>query len=443
MQTNNTTRFEWRKQSKLCTWPNGSKPESIARCTFLNNTLFVSDSDTASGLRAVQHAIATEQEFCVHASDYIPAAAYPDVGKQNHSSSAHAYLQCMSSGSNGRPKCVRRTHASWLASFQITKTLAKVTDSDSYAILGKLSHSLTLYAALEAANLGADIHVLSELRPDHQLDALATLASSILYATPTQLRLLCKHACKNDKPEFNLRYIFCGGGKLDAHTARLISALFPSAITLEFYGATETSFISISDSTTPAGSVGKVYPGVEIHIQQAQPDSQNNVGQIYVESPYLFEEYVQGSTSHASAQWQNKFLSVGEFGYLDANGYLFLAGRESRRINIADQLVYPEEIELVLNEHPAVITGVVVPVPNDQRGHVLVAIVEAGLPLAADPKTRREILSYVRKRVGNLKAPRQLMMTDHLPLLASGKPDIRAVEKIVEKTFTEKNLRAL
>jgi len=398
--------------------PNRRKAQQ-ANPTVLNGIHYIVDVNCESTLLCLRRAVTHRQSFCVHPPQYKPES-------DDHQIEHAASFQCLSSGTSGVPKRIRRTHRSWIASFSINAQLASITSADSYAIIGKLTHSLSLYAALEAAYLGADLHTLADLRPDRQLKAIASLQSSILYATPTQLRLLCKHATAIDRSKLSIRHIFCGGGKLDRSTELCVRELFQRATVQEFYGATETSFISISDNHTPAGSVGKPYPGVTIAIGETpkRPDGYNAlaIGEIWVSSPYLFQSYAD---QHAvAARWQDDYVSVGELGYFDNNGYLFLTGRRSRRINIADTVVYPEEVETALLEHQAVSLCAVIPVQDDQRGCVLVAVVEA----PGSVRLKQKLLSYLRQCVGPLKAPRDIVFVPTMPLLASGKPDLYALE---------------
>jgi len=412
---------------------------------------FINDVNCVSTLRAIQHVIGTAVEFCVHHDTHEDdktietwhhtQTTHPTQEKpESRDNQSEAYLQCMSSGSNGRPKRIRRTHASWINSFQITAQTAQISTNDSYAIIGKLSHSLALYAALEAVWIGADVHALADIRPDKQFAALASLKSSVLYATPTQLRLMCNSATKTMHTNSSVKHIFCGGGKLDHHTTTLLTNHFPHACVKEFFGASETSFITISDQHTPIGSVGKPYPGVQLKIESIDSDSSisnenlnddkptQSIGEIWVKSAYLFEAYATGDEH--DTRWHNGYLSIGEMGYVDSDANLFLTGRRSRMINIADNIVFPEQIENRLNQHESVRCCVVIPKPDVKRGVVLVAIVEA----QEDEQLRAQLLRLNRAEFGTLKAPRSIIFVEKLPMLASGKPDIKTIERQFEFT---------
>ncbi|MFD1809412.1 AMP-binding protein [Gemmobacter lanyuensis] len=218
------------------------------------------------------------------------------------------------------------------------------------AVLGQLVHSLALYGAVEALHLGATLHLLDGVRPDRQARALAERRIALVYATPAQMRALV--AAGVDWPD--LRQVIIGGAKLDPALRAELQTRSPAQV-VEFYGAAETSFISLSDAATPPDSVGRPYPGVEIEDRD---------GLLWVRSPYLAQGY---AGVPGSALWQDGWVCPGEIGHL-AEGYLYLTGRAGRRVKIADQTVQPEEIEALILSLPGVQAAAVLPQPDARRG---------------------------------------------------------------------------
>ncbi len=380
---------------------------------------FIPEGDPGSAVDHTFEAIRAGAEFCV-------TGRLPDtLADQPNPAQTVPRFQCMSSGTTGQPRRIRRSQASWIASFGINAGMFDLTDADRYGVLGQLGHSLTLYAVMEAAHLGADVHGVHGMRPDHALAALKAQGITVLYATPTQLRQLL--AAGDGRTELScLRLVLCGGGKLDAATRAGLAGLCPGAAVHEFYGASETSFITLSGPETPAGSVGRAYPGVEIHIRDPQGVATSETGEVWVKSPYLFTAYASGPAG--DTRWRDGFLSVGEMGHLDPKGHLFLAGRKGRMVTIADQNVFPEEVEQTLLADPAVGQCVVLPRADDRRGHVLIAVV-AGEGTEA---LRQHLLHSCRRALAPLKAPREVYFMPDFPLLASGKPDIQAITAHVD-----------
>lgn len=329
-------------------------------------------------------------------------------------------IHCETSGSTGNPKIIRRSHRSWIDSFEVNRRLFDFGEQDTFAVFGSLAHSLTLYGVLEAAHIGADICTMANVRPDRQRAQLERLKASVLYLTPTQLGHLCESRSSH-APLGAVRQILFGGGRPAPSLLGNASLLFPNANIVQFYGASETSFIAISDKTTPHGSVGRAYPGVEISIRGANGEPCDGAGEIWVKSPYLFDGYAQGQSNET--KWKDGFVSVGELGRLDTQGNLFVDGRRSRMVTIADQNAFPEEVETFLATLMDARQITVVAQFDAVRGNRLVAVVEG----EADQYDVEGILRRCRQSLGPLTAPRALHFINDLPMLPAGKPDLVAI----------------
>lgn len=316
-------------------------------------------------------------------------------------------FETLTGGSSGAPRRIRRTQASWIASFAVNAQLFGIGPGTRVAILGRLVHSLSQYGAIEALHLGAELHLLAELRPDRQRRALAARKVGVVYATPAQLRLLVE----GGGPELpDLAQVLVGGSKLDAGLRAALAAMAPAAVVREFYGAAEASFVTLAGPDTPEGSVGMPYPEVELAVE---------AGEIWVKSPYLFEGY---PSDPGSARWQDGWLSVGEIGEL-RDGHVYLLGRTGRMLKVADQAVYPEEIEGFLLAQQGVIRAAVLPRPDALRGLHLVAV------LSGDQGQAAAVLGALRARFGPLKSPKTLIWRKDWPMLASGKTDLVRLAK--------------
>ena len=317
----------------------------------------------------------------------------------------------LTGGTSGTPKVIARSQASWIDSFHANATNFNYTTNDSIAVLGGLGHSLALYGILEGLHLGLNVHALSPLRPPAQASHLLKHKCSILYATPTQLRLL---PAQNLLPD--VRLILCGGGALNPATQQHIATLFPNATLHVFYGAAETSFITLGDTATPQGSVGHAYRNVKIDIRS--PDAAG-IGTVWVNSPYLFDSYLQGNSPYTKRQ--GDWVTVGEHGHLNDAGYLFLRGRAGRAVNIADQTVHLDSLEAEIAAIAGVTACVLLARPDPLRGHHLIAVIEG----AEKSHLRHAIKDHCKQH--NLHNPREIKFLDLLPQLPSGKPDLQRI----------------
>lgn len=315
------------------------------------------------------------------------------------------HLLVRTSGSSGKAKVIKRSAASWIASFETNRTLFDLTSSDVYAVLGGFETSLSLYAVSEGLHLGADILALGGQSMASQKMALAKFVATVLYATPTQLRILARG---HSEVIASVRLILCGGGRLDAATRDLATKLFPNATFYEFFGAAETSFITLSDVTTPTGSVGRAYPHVEMELRE---------GELWVKSPYLFDGYAEGNSN--DTRWEDGFLSIGEMGHIE-DGYLFLQGRKSRMVTVADTNIFPEDIEAVLATGANGRLVAAIPVEDAMRGNTIIAVIEGEM----DAQLTQALVGACQQNLGALAQPKRIMFHRDFPVLGSGKPDL-------------------
>lgn len=334
------------------------------------------------------------------------------IGGEGALEAGEGEFETLTGGSLGKPRRVIRSQQSWCASFAVNAGLFGIGPGTRVAVLGQLVHSLALYGAVEGLHLGARVFLLEGMRPDRQAASLAANRIGVLYATPAQLRQVV--AVAPALPD--LRHVIIGGAKLDPALHSAVQAIAPGAQVHEFYGASETSFITLSGPKTALHSVGNAYPGVSLRCDET--------GLVWVRSPYLFRGYAGGDAG--SARWQGGWLTVGEMGELTADG-LILKGRAGRMVTIADRNVFPEEIEAFLMAQPGVARAAVLPVADALRGNVLVAFVQG------DEGEDAAILAALRRELGPTVAPKRLIWRPEWPTLASGKTDLAALQREVPK----------
>ena len=309
-------------------------------------------------------------------------------------------FETLTGGTTGAPRRVRRSHASWIASFRVDARRFGIGPGVAVAVPGRLVHSLPLYGAIGALHLGADLHLLDGLRPDRQRAALAARGTAVLWATPAHLALILAGGGPGLP---GLRHVLLGGGAPARALRDRLAALAPGARVTVFYGAAETSFIAMTEDGAPEGSVGRPYPGVALALDAD--------GGIRVRGPYLAD-----SAARDAEGW----VRPGDRGRL-RDGWLFLDGRADRMVRVADQPVWPDAVEAVLLAQPGVTGAAVVPRPDPARGHVLEAV------LTGDPAAEQAVMAALRAAFGPLAAPRRLHWRAALPLTPAGKVDLAAL----------------
>lgn len=332
------------------------------------------------------------------------------------------------SGSTGTPKGYTRSHQSWTTSFRAC--LEEFGPHASSCILapGRDSHSLFLFGMMLGLWSGAGIVVQERFSAAAVLDTLRRGFTPCLVAVPSQLMLMVEVARhRGSAPIEAVRLILISGSRwIRARTAEL-RALFPCARIIEFYGASETSFIAWidTDEATPAPVVGRPFKNVEVQIREIQAGE--GAGLIYVRSPMVFMDYVGGAADSTAAIWDGDWLSVRDLGYLDEQGRLCLAGRQNRMLVTQGKNLFPEELESVLQTHPAIVSASVQGVDDSLRGLQVVVLLELRQDPAEKPPTSRQLATWCRQCLEAYKSPRRFYVCQDWCLTPSGKTDHRAL----------------
>lgn len=334
-------------------------------------------------------------------------------------------------GTTGPAKKILRLQSTWTNSFLINRRIWSITSRDNFGILGDLTYSISLYGLLEGLYLGTNVTLLGEWLPKSQLEEIATRKISILYATPIQLQLLIRaFEIHKLKPITTLRKIVVGGSKLTPNQGLTLKKLFPKGEIIEFYGTAETSFITITNTNSPQGSVGQVYEGVEVRVinDLGEPLPNGEIGNIEVASPYIFKGYIDNGTLNPI---QSDYFQTGERGFLDKNGYLFLKGRRDRMISIHDVNVHPEEVENFLTTIKGIEAAYVYSTCDRFETNHL----HACLFVNSFKPDINQVSSMCRRELGFNLTPRSYRLIDEKPpLLASGKLNFAAIQRMLETT---------
>ncbi len=316
-------------------------------------------------------------------------------------------FETLTSGSSGAPRRILRTMASWTASFAVNAGLFGIGRGMRVAVLGGLEQSLSLYGAVEALHMGAELQVLGGMTPRLQMAALVGVDA--VWASPAQLRLLL--TAGGDLQ--GLSWVIVGGSKLDDGLRAAILARGVGQV-CEFYGAAEASFVTMARAATPSGSVGAPYPGVELAVR---------AGEVWLRSPYVFLRYA--GADQGTARWQDGWLCVEEMGRI-SGGQLYLSGRAGRMVTVADQNVFPESIEAAMQAMAGVRDVAVLPRRDGLRGVQMVAF------CLGDAARADAVAAAVRAQFGPLVAPRRIEWRTDWPRLPSGKTDLTALQAEVD-----------
>jgi acyl-CoA synthetase (AMP-forming)/AMP-acid ligase II len=355
-------------------------------------------------------------------------AAAPDVEPPGISSTDVAFYQGYTSGTTGFPKGCVQTHRAFVDHHWRCHDAFGSGYPDVMLIPGPLFHEAPALFSLEHLMFGGTVVVLPVFTPDALLDAVVEHSCTLVgFAVPVMLARVCD--LLEAEPErwdvSGLRSIVVAGAPLLEDTLQATLRLFPNAMLREFYGGTELGVVtSIDHRECPERGRTAGVPLRGISMLILGPDGEiappGEVGEVFA-SPVMMAGYHgrPDATAEAVRTFDGvSWISLGDLGYVDKDGYLYLVDRKKHMIISGGENVYPVEIENVLAEHPAIADIAVIGLPDQRWGEKVTAVVVAA---PGRSLTQEELDAYCRERLAGYKIPKHLVVLDDLPRTPSGK----------------------
>jgi bile acid-coenzyme A ligase len=316
-----------------------------------------------------------------------------------------------SGGSTGRPKLIDAGGEGRVPADLLAMAMGN-EPTDTQLIPVPLSHNTGFTSAAIALLTGQHLVLLPRFDPEHFLRLVSDYKVTYLTTVPTIMhRLLPVYHANPDAYDLSsLRRLWHVAAVCPPNIKEAwIDLLGPDAV-WELYGGTELqalTFISGSEWLTHRGSVGRVVAGqMKVLDDDGNECPPGVLGEIYMRPPEggaPTYRYI-GSTAKSRDGWD----SLGDLGWFDAEGYLYLADRRVDMFTVGGRNVYPAEIENALAEHPAVLSCLVVGVPHEDLGQVPHALVHTdGAVLGED-----EVAEFVAQRLSDYKVPRSVEFVD-------------------------------
>lgn len=192
----------------------------------------------------------------------------------------------------------------------------------------------------------------------------------------------------------------------------------------EYYAGSEgvgSTHITAEEWLRKPGSVGKS-AGPPLHIldEGGEELASGGIGTIYFEDAPRFHYHNSPEKTDAAFSPEG-WGTLGDVGYLDDEGYLFLTDRKANMIISGGVNIYPQEAENTLLNHPAVLDAAVFGVPNEDFGEEVKAVVQPIPGLESGPALETELIEYCRSRIATIKCPRSIDFQNELPRLPNGK----------------------
>lgn len=331
------------------------------------------------------------------------------------------------SGTTGRPKGVVRELIPGTA--EGLAALARMRGGAHTALVtGPLYHAAPLAINLQPPiAAGCTVVLVDRFDAEETLRLIERHKVSHVHMVPTMFhRLLALPAEVRGRYDVSsLRYVVHGAAPCPVHVKQaMIDWLGP--IVHEYYAATEGGTVSISAAEwlEKPGSVGKpAAQAVEIRDPDGQPCGPGETGTVFFERPEAgsFEYFKDPAKTATTYDGSGRWFTLGDQGYLDGDGYLFLTGRTAEVIISGGVNIYPAEVDAVLLMHDAVADAAAVGVPHDEWGEEVKAVVELRPGRDPSDELAQDLIAFCRDRLAHFKCPRSVDFVGELPRSPAGK----------------------
>jgi long-chain acyl-CoA synthetase len=329
------------------------------------------------------------------------------------------------SGTTGRPKGVYRPERP--PTSPAVLGLFGPRPGDVHLCTGPLYHAAPLAFSLGIPlSLGATVVLMDGWSAEATLQLIERHRVTHVHMVPTMFHRLLSlpEQVREGADLSSLRFVVHGAAPCPVHVKqRLISWLGP--IVFEYYAATEgtATWVDSAAWLERPGTVGKVHPPDTVRIldPDGQPLPPGEPGLVYIKAPEVGRfEYFKDAAKTQSTYLGDHFC-LGDVGYLDEDGYLFLTDRSANLIISGGVNIYPAEVDAVLLEDPRVGDAATIGVPDEEWGETVLAVVEPAPGVTGDHTLAAELTELCRSRLAHYKCPRRIEFVDELPRHDNGK----------------------
>lgn len=345
-----------------------------------------------------------------------PATPPPDAISQ-------PYKAIASGGSTGRPKLILSPAA---FQFEVDKhpfaALLDLVDGDRLYSPGPLYHNQAFIFTQAALFIGASVMLNEKFDAERALSATEQFRPTILNLVPTMMLRMQRLPAFQTTDFSYVRKAWHLAAPCAPWVKRAWIERIGAAKVWEMWASTEMTGITVIDGNewlTHPGSVGKGY-STEIRIldEQRRPTPTGTVGEIFTRAFEGPAQY-QYLGSKALETVDSEFASVGDLGYVDAEGYLYLADRRVDLIISGGANVIPAEVEAILTQLEGVRDAAVIGLKDEDLGRRVHAILE--LSGVGEPPAQAELDAHMRKHLASYKLPRSYEIVEALPRDEAGK----------------------
>jgi long-chain acyl-CoA synthetase len=294
-------------------------------------------------------------------------------------------------------------------------------------VTGPMYHSAPNAYGAYCLRAGAEVILQARFEPEELLRLIERHRVTHLHMVPTMFVRLLKlpPEVRKSYDLSSLKFVVHAAAPCPIDVKREMIEWWGPVIN-EYYGATQTGavvFCTAEEWLAHPGTVGRPQANVKLVITD---DAGKEVpvgepGDVFARMTTGSDFTYHGDDEKRRKAERNGLISVGDIGYVDKDGFLFLCDRRNHMVISGGVNIYPAEIEAALLSHPQVADAAVFGIPDEEWGEQVKAVVEAAPGAVADEKLASEILAFCAERLARYKCPRTLDFTNAMPRDPNGK----------------------
>lgn len=356
-----------------------------------------------------------------------PADKTPEIftGKIQDAESENLAVIFSTSGTTGDPKAVPLSHENLIDNcVACLEWIDDLRPGDIFLNVLPNFHAFgfTVSMILPILTDASEVLVPGFMPPQNTLKAIINSQANILLLVPTMVNFLTGLIARSGQKLNNIKLLIAGGDKYNPKLDERVKTSFGVGV-LEGYGITECSpvlSVNRNYNIRRLGTVGQALPRFELQLRDEAGnilDKNSDEGVLWAKGPSVTQGYYKmPEVNHE--RFKDGWFNTGDYVKIDSEGYIKILDRVTDIIIVGGFNVYPQEVEAILAENPAVQTAVVIGAPNNISGEVPKAFI---IKNNDTDITETELIRFCKERLSHYKVPRAVEFVETLPVSSTGK----------------------
>ena len=379
-------------------------------------------------------AVDSQQEGMLYYEDILASSSADDIFTEIDDNDTTILMY--TAGTTGFPKGVMLSHNSFAIYVLENVSPADPETEERNILTVPLYHVAGIQAMMAAIYGGRALVMERQFEPKEWMELVEAEQVDRAMMVPTMLKQVLDHPDFGKHDLSSLRVITYGAAPMPLEVIKRAVDIFPGVSFINAFGQTETAStittLGPEDHNITGteeerekklkrlSSIGRAMSDVEMKIldEEGRELPTGQVGEIVARGPRVMAGYWKDQEKTEKTIDKEGWVHTGDMGYMDEDGYFFLAGRATDMIIRAGENISPEEVEAVLHSNSKVEEAAVIGVPDEEWGEVPVAVVVLKQGETASPE---ELMEYCRVNLASFKRPRSVVFTDELPRNPMGK----------------------